>query len=80
MNLVAPNPVTNRDFAKTLGRVLRRAAFLWLPRPVLRIMFGEIADAGLLASLRVLPQKLLDTGFAFDHTELSAALRFLLGR
>jgi hypothetical protein len=80
VNICAPNPVTNREFAKTLGRVLRRPAFMWLPRIALRVMFGEIADEGLLASIRAVPRKLLDTGFAFDHTELSAALRFLLNR
>jgi uncharacterized protein (TIGR01777 family) len=80
VNLVAPNPVTNREFTKALGRVLRRPAVMWLPRFVLRLMFGEITDAGLLASLRVLPRKLLDTGFAFGHAELEPALRFLLER
>lgn len=80
VNVVGPNPVTNREFTKTLGRVLRRPAFFWLPRFVLRAMFGEIADEALLASMRVLPKKLLDTGFTFDHSELTAALRFVLGR
>jgi uncharacterized protein len=80
VNVCAPNPVTNREFAKTLGRVLRRPAFFWLPRLALRAIFGEIADEALLASLRAVPKKLLDTGFAFDHSELPAALRFLLGR
>lgn len=80
VNVTAPNPVTNREFTKALGRVLNRPAVLWLPRAALRAVFGEIADSALLASLRVLPRKLLDTGFAFDHTELEAALRFVLGR
>jgi uncharacterized protein (TIGR01777 family) len=79
VNCVAPNPVTNREFTKSLGRVLRRPAFFWLPRPLLRLMFGELADEGLLASLRVIPKKLLDSGFTFDHSELVPALRFLLG-
>jgi uncharacterized protein (TIGR01777 family) len=79
VNCVAPNPVTNREFTKSLGHVLRRPAFFWLPRSLLRLMFGELTDEGLLASLKVMPKKLLDTGFAFDHTELMPALRFLLG-
>jgi uncharacterized protein (TIGR01777 family) len=79
VNCVAPNPVTNREFTKSLGWVLRRPAFFWLPRPLLRLMFGELADEGLLASLRVIPKKLLDSGFTFDHSELIPALRFLLG-
>jgi uncharacterized protein (TIGR01777 family) len=80
VNFTAPHPVTNRDFTKTLARVLRRPAVLRLPRAALHVLFGEIADAALLVSLRVLPRKLLDSGFAFDHTELEAGLRFLLGR
>jgi uncharacterized protein (TIGR01777 family) len=80
VNIVSPNPVTNRDFTKTLGRVLGRPAFLWLPRFALRILVGELTDEGLLASLRVMPKELLDTGFAFRHPELADALRFVLGR
>ncbi|VTT97067.1 nucleoside-diphosphate sugar epimerase : Nucleoside-diphosphate sugar epimerase OS=Cystobacter violaceus Cb vi76 GN=Q664_13690 PE=4 SV=1: Polyketide_cyc: Epimerase: DUF1731 [Gemmataceae bacterium] len=80
VNGCAPNPVTNREFTKALGAVLRRPAVLRLPRVALRLMFGGIADDALLASMRTLPEKLLDTGFAFDHSELPRALRFLLGR
>ena len=80
VNVTAPNPVTNREFTKTLGRVLNRPAVMWLPRAVLRLLFGEFADAAMLSSLRVLPRRLLDSGFAFDHAELEPALRFLLGR
>ena len=79
VNVSAPRPVTNRELTKTLGRVLGRPAVMWLPRPVLRVMFGEIADEALVASLRMLPRKLLDTGFTFDHPDLEPALRFLLG-
>lgn len=80
VNVCAPNPVTNREFTKALGRALGRPAFLWLPRAALRAMFGEVADAALLASVRAVPRKLLDTGFAFDHPDLEPALRFALGR
>lgn len=80
VNAVSPNPVTNRTFTKTLGRVLHRPAFFWLPRFALRVAFGEVADEALLASMKARPAKLLATGFTFDHTELEAALRFLLGR
>jgi len=79
VNIVGPHPVTNRAFTKTLGRVLGRPAFLWLPRFALRVLVGELADEGLLASLRVEPKKLLDTGFVFRHPELADALRSVLG-
>ena len=80
INLVSPAPVINRAFTKVLGRVLGRPACFWLPRTALRMMFGDIADAALLASMQVIPNRLLDSGFAFDHSELEPALRFLLGR
>jgi uncharacterized protein (TIGR01777 family) len=80
VNAVAPNPVTNHAFTKTLGRVLHRPAVLWLPRVALRAMFGEVADEALLASMNARPAKLLAGGFRFDHPELEPALRFLLGR
>ena len=80
VNVTAPNPVTNRDFTRTLARVLRRPALLTLPRVALRVMFGAMADGALLTSLRAVPRKLLETGFAFDHSELEGALRFVLGR
>ncbi|AWM40680.1 Epimerase family protein [Gemmata obscuriglobus] len=80
VNIVGPNPVTNREFTKALGRVLNRPAFLWLPRFALRALFGEIADEALLASMKARPAKLAMTGFTFSHTELEPALRFLLGR
>lgn len=80
VNAVSPNPVTNRAFAKVLGRVLRRPAFMWLPRFALRAAFGQVADEALLASMKARPAKLAATGFTFDHAELEPALRFLLGR
>ena len=80
VNTVSPNPVTNREFTKTLGRVLRRPAFMWLPRFALRAAFGGVADEALLASMKARPAKLAVSGFAFDHAKLEPALRFLLGR
>jgi NAD dependent epimerase/dehydratase family enzyme len=59
--------------------VLNRPFLLTLPAPVLRILFGEFADEGLLASARVIPHRLTDAGFQFDHPELAEAFRFLLG-
>jgi len=78
VNGFAPNPVTNGEFTKTLGRVLRRPAILPVPAPALRIALGEMADALLLSSLRGTPNALLQSGFAFEHPELEPALRALL--
>lgn len=80
VNLVAPDPVTNRRFTKTLAKVLRRPALIPAPRFALRRMFGEMADEALLSSQRVEPVALERAGFAFRHPELESALRGLLGR
>jgi uncharacterized protein len=78
VNLVAPQPVTNREFSKTLGRVLRRPAVLAVPAFALRLLFGKMADELLLGGARVLPRKLLDTGYRFADPQLEPALRRLL--
>ena len=80
VNLAAPYPVTNAEFTKTLGRVLRRPTFLPLPAFGARLAFGEMADALLLSSARVEPARLRADGFEFDYPDLEAALRHLLGR
>ncbi|HET6164545.1 MAG TPA: TIGR01777 family oxidoreductase [Planctomycetota bacterium] len=80
VNAVAPNPVTNADFTATLARVLRRPALLPLPATVARAAFGEVADELLLASQRVIPKRLLETGHHFGWPSLEAALRHVLGR
>ena len=78
VNAVAPRPVTNREFAKTLGRVLGRPAVLPAPAFAVRLVLGEMADELLLASARVAPERLLLSGYAFRHPELEGALRHLL--
>lgn len=78
VNLVSPQPVTNRDFARTLARVLRRPAWFFLPAPVARLALGEMADQLLLASTRCVPRVLVETGYRFVHAELEAALLQLL--
>lgn len=80
VNVVAPNPASNRDFTKTLARVLWRPAFFPMPAWAARLAFGEMADELLLASARVLPRRLQETGFRFDHPDLEEALRHLLGQ
>jgi uncharacterized protein (TIGR01777 family) len=77
-NLAAPNPVTNREFSKALGRVLMRPAIAPAPGFALRLVLGEMADA-LLAGQRAIPQRLQEMGYAFRYTEAETALRSLLG-
>jgi uncharacterized protein (TIGR01777 family) len=79
VNVTSPAPVTSRDFAATLGRVLRRPALVPAPAFALRLLFGEMADTALLSSQRVLPGRLTESGYPFRYPELSAALRHLLG-
>jgi len=78
VNLVAPAPATNRDFARTLARVLRRPALVPLPAFAARALFGEMADELLLASARVVPARLTATGYAFREPALEGALRRVL--
>lgn len=78
VNVVAPNPVTNREFTKVLAHTLRRPAYLPLPASVARLLFGALADELLLASARVTPRILLDAGYSFAHPELPSALRKVL--
>jgi uncharacterized protein (TIGR01777 family) len=78
VNVTSPEPVSNREFTRTLGRVLRRPAVFPVPAAGLRLLFGEMADATLLASARVLPSRLLNLGFRFDHPLLEPALRHVL--
>jgi uncharacterized protein (TIGR01777 family) len=78
VNLVAPNPVTNAEFASTLGRVLSRPALVPVPEFALELAYGEMARATILASQRVLPKALLRTQFHFAHPTLEEALRFEL--
>ncbi|SKA94437.1 hypothetical protein SAMN02745704_02584 [Paucidesulfovibrio gracilis DSM 16080] len=73
-NLTAPSPATSREFAKTLGSVLHRPALLPTPGPVLRLLFGKMADEVLLAGQRVLPRALLQAGYQFRFPTLQAAL------
>ncbi len=79
-NAVAPAPVTNAEFTETLGRVLARPALLPVPAAALRLMFGEMAQETILASARVLPDRLPASGYQFRHATLESALRFQLGR
>ncbi len=77
-NAVAPNPVPNTEFTKTLARVLHRPAFLPIPVPILRLALGELAEPLLLDSTRLTPSRLESTDFLFTHPHLTEALTSLL--
>lgn len=80
VNVVTPGPPTNAEYTRVLGRVLNRPTVFTVPAPAARVMLGEIADELLLASARVEPTRLQETGYTFRHPELEATLRYLLGR
>jgi uncharacterized protein (TIGR01777 family) len=75
VNVLAPEPVTNAEFARALARVLRRPRFLRVPRWVLRLAMGEVADAICEGDANLRPAKLTATGFQFLYPDVSSALR-----
>jgi len=79
VNTVAPAPVTNADFTRTLGRVLGRPTLIPLPAFAARLALGEMADELALVSQRVMPARLLASGFAFRRPTLKDTLRAALG-
>ena len=80
VNAVAPAPVANADFARTLGAVLSRPAIVPLPAFAVRLLFGEMGEELLLSSTRVEPHRLQAAGFTYRFPTLEPALRHLLGR
>lgn len=80
VNVVDPRPVTNREFTKTLGRVLFRPTIFPVPAFAVRLLFGEMGDALLLGSTRVVPRKLLESGYRFRDPDLETCLRNMLNR
>ncbi|HEV8600428.1 MAG TPA: TIGR01777 family oxidoreductase [Gemmatimonadales bacterium] len=79
LNATAPEPVRNAVFARELGKALHRPAWLPVPAPALRLLFGQMADEAILASTRVLPEVLTRSGYRFRHPTLGEALRHVLG-
>lgn len=78
VNLVTPNPVTNAEFTRSLGRALHRTTLLPVPAVALRLAFGEMAEATVLASTRALPVRLADAGFQFEFPDLATGLGAML--
>ena len=79
VNLVGPDPVRNAEFTAELAKALHRPALLPAPAFGLRLALGEFADEGVLVSQRVLPEKLLASGYRFDHADLRSALAWAIG-
>lgn len=78
INCTAPQPVTNREFAKTLGKVLKRPAIAPMPAVVVKLLFGQMGDELMIQGQSVIPQKLQRQGYQFKYSDLNAALRQLL--
>jgi uncharacterized protein (TIGR01777 family) len=78
VNVSVPDPPTNAQYTSTLGRVLNRPTVFSLPAPIARLMLGQLADELLLASQRVDPARLKESGYEYRHPELEEALRYLL--
>ena len=79
-NLTSPEPVTNAELTRALGRVLRRPAVLPVPAKALDLVLGEgLSRSLVLASQRARPERLLESGYRFEHPELESALRHLFG-
>ncbi|RPI84999.1 MAG: TIGR01777 family protein, partial [Planctomycetaceae bacterium] len=75
VNAVCPQPVTNLEFTKALGRTLHRPTIIPLPAFAARLALGELADALLLASARVVPDRLQAAGYSFRHADVESALK-----
>ena len=78
-NGTAPNPVTNKELSRAIGRVLHRPSALPAPEPMLRLTLGEVAKV-LVTGQRVLPRRAEEAGFRFEHPEIEEALRDALGK
>jgi hypothetical protein len=80
VNFVAPNPVTNAEFTNTLGKVLSRPTLFPIPAFGVRLLFGEMGEALLLAGQRVAPKRLMTEGYQFQYSQLDEALRHVLAK
>ncbi|HEX4915127.1 MAG TPA: TIGR01777 family oxidoreductase [Vicinamibacterales bacterium] len=79
-NVTGPEPVTNRDFTRALGRVLHRPTIFPIPAPAIRLLFGQMGEETLLAGQRVLPSRTTKKGFRFVHSTVESALRRTVAR
>ncbi|MCP3871775.1 MAG: TIGR01777 family protein [Desulfobacteraceae bacterium] len=80
VNMTAPNPVTNIEFSNTLASVFSKKVRFMMPKLFVRLLWGQMGEETLLASARVLPEKLLKNGFKFQHETLFLALKHMIGK
>lgn len=80
VNFVAPTAVSNAEFTRVLGKVLRRPAFLPVPALAIKILFGEMGKELLLSGANVIPKRLMESGYAFRYPDLETALSKMLSR
>lgn len=80
VNITAPNPVSNREFTKTLGKILSRPTIASMPEFAARLAFGEMAEEMLLSGAKVIPERLLSAGFEFQYPTLKQSLKHLLAQ
>ena len=80
INFVSPDPVSNFEFTKVLGKALKRPTVFPLPAAIVRILFGEMGDSLLLGGARIFPGRLLESGYQFRYPDLKEALITSLGR
>ena len=78
VNVTAPQPVRNRDFTRSLAKLLKRPALLPMPEPIVQLLFGEMGEELLLSGQRVVPGVLESSGFSFRYRELDQALKACL--
>lgn len=78
VNAVAPNPVKNKEFTDTFGKVLHRPTIIPVPAFGIKLLFGEMGETLLLEGARILPKRLEDAGFEFKFTKLENALKYVL--
>ena len=79
-NVVSPQPIRNKEFAQTIGKILHRPEPVPVPKTMLHLMFGDFAEEALLSSTKALPEKLTQAGYKFQHPDLQAALNSILNK
>ncbi len=78
VNIVSPNPVTNKEFSKTLANSLNRPLFFSIPKFIIKILLGEMGSELLLSSQFVVPEKLIKNGYTFKYAHLKDALKAII--